>query len=453
MTVKNFLLLQFRSPERLLIVCGACQAACCAGMVVLGPLNRSIPVFLMLWFTAFFFYACAVWAVFKKQSPGNSSRSLRPSALFVVAGFALVFRAVVWFSPASLSDDIYRNVWDGTIVASGMNPYLHAPDDPALSNYHDADVFPLISHRQYTAIYPPVTQFVLGLAMSLHPSPGCVKAVLALFDLGCVVLLVLILSACRLPLQRCIVYAWHPLPILEFAGSGHCDSIGIFFLLLCVLFLLRGLHYAGAGALALSALAKVFPVVLVPFILARRPAAVAVCIICAVVAYAPFMDAGAHLFSSLSVYAHDWYFNGSLYDLLVLCFGDRMFARAAAALLFALCYAFAFRRYVRASGPHPQRALLSAIFMVIAALLLLSPVMYPWYLCWLLPFLAVFPNRAWLLLSALIVLSYQVLIGYTQAGLWQERLWVRLVEYVPFYVLLLYDSLRAQRASKCGVRA
>ena len=292
-------------------------------MVVLGPLNRSIPVFLMLWFTAFLFYACAVWAVFKKQSPGNSSRSLRPSALFVVAGFALVFRVVLWFSPASLSDDIYRNVWEGTIVASGMNPYLHTPDDPALAHCRDADVFSKINHRQYAAIYPPVTQFVLGISMALHPSTGCMKAVLGLFDLGCVAVIILILSACRLPLQRCIVYAWHPLPILEFAGSGHCDSIGIFFLLLCVLFLLRGLPYAGAGFLALSALAKVFPAVFVPFILARRPAAVAVCIICAVVAYAPFMDAGAQLFSSLSVYARDWYFNGSLYDLLVVCFGDR----------------------------------------------------------------------------------------------------------------------------------
>ena len=351
MTVKNFLLLQFRSPERLLIVCGACQAACCAGMAWLGPLNRSIPVFLMLWFTAFFFYACAVWAVFKKQSPGNSSRSLRPSALFVVAGFALVFRVVLWFSPASLSDDIYRNVWEGTIVASGMNPYLHTPDDPALAHCRDADVFSKINHRQYSAIYPPVTQFVLGLAMGLHPSPGCVKAVLGLFDLGCVAVIILILSACRLPLQRCIVYAWHPLPILEFAGSGHCDSIGIFFLLLCVLFLLRGLPYAGAGVLALSALAKVFPAVFVPFILARRPAAIAVCIICAVVAYAPFMDAGAQLFSSLSVYAHDWYFNGSLYDLLVVCFGDRTVARAASALLVCPLLRLCFPEICACFGP------------------------------------------------------------------------------------------------------
>ena len=207
-----------------------------------------------------------------------------------------------------------------------------------------------------------------------------------------------------------------------------------------------------AGFLALSALAKVFPVVFVPFVLVRRPVAVAVCIICAVVAYAPFMDAGAHLFSSLAVYSREWYFNGSLYDLLVVCFGDRTVARAASALLFALCYAVAFRRYMRASDPHPERALLSALCMVIAALLLLSPVLYPWYLCWLLPFLAVFPNRSWLMLSAMIAVSYQVLIDYTQSGLWQEQLWVRLVQYVPFYALLLYDSLRAQRASKCGVR-
>ncbi len=453
MSLTGSFLFQGRGFARLLIVCGAGQTACCAGMAALGAINRHIPTFLALWFAAFFFYAVAAWSVFKYERSADRSCGSGLPVLFVVAVFTVIFRAFLLLSPATLSDDIYRNVWEGTIVASGMNPYLHAPDDPALSDMRDADVFPNINHRQYSAIYPPVTQFVLGLAMGLDPSPGCVKAVMALFDVGCAALLVLILRAYRLPLQRCVVYAWHPLPALEFAGSGHCDSIGIFFLLLCVLLLRRGFQYAGAAALALSALAKVFPVVFVPFVLVKRPAVAAVCVLCALAAYAPFMDAGESLITSLSVYARDWYFNGSLYDVLALILGGHAAGRIAAAVLFALWYVVVFQKFLRPSGVHPECALPSAVFTLIAVLLVLSPVVYPWYLCWLLPFLALFPNRAWLLLSALIAVSYEVLIDYTQSGLWQERLWVRLVQYVPFYAVFVYDSLRAYRALKHGVTA
>jgi hypothetical protein len=57
--------------------------------------------------------------------------------------------------------------------------------------------------------------------------------------------------------------------------------------------------------------------------------------------------------------------------------------------------------------------------------------MDPWYLCWLVPFLCLFPWRPWLLLTATVSLSY---LYYLRD---QDIFWLRPLEYVPVYGWLL----------------
>jgi hypothetical protein len=70
---------------------------------------------------------------------------------------------------------------------------------------------------------------------------------------------------------------------------------------------------------------------------------------------------------------------------------------------------------------------------------------FPWYLSWILPLLAVFPNAAWLLLSVLVFLSYNVLIGYGTLGVWCDDTTFLLLEYVPFYLMLIGGWLLAMQ--------
>jgi len=80
--------------------------------------------------------------------------------------------------------------------------------------------------------------------------------------------------------------------------------------------------------------------------------------------------------------------------------------------------------------------------------ILFSPTVHPWYLCWLVPLLVVKPDRAWLLLTGLIVLSYWVLIDYSKTGVWHESIWIKYIEYLPFYTLLIYDFARNKFQNK-----
>jgi len=45
-----------------------------------------------------------------------------------------------------------------------------------------------------------------------------------------------------------------------------------------------------------------------------------------------------------------------------------------------------------------------------------------------------------LVLTGLIMLSYHVLIRYTDDGIWDENLWIKAAIYTPFYGLLLADG-------------
>ena len=74
--------------------------------------------------------------------------------------------------------------------------------------------------------------------------------------------------------------------------------------------------------------------------------------------------------------------------------------------------------------------------------LVLSPTLHPWYLLWLLPFLSLFPQPAWILLSGLIFLAYEVLIAYSMNNVWAERDWVKWTQYGPFYLLLVLTPLQ-----------
>ena len=87
------------------------------------------------------------------------------------------------------------------------------------------------------------------------------------------------------------------------------------------------------------------------------------------------------------------------------------------------------------------KALYYVTCMDCGSFLLLTPVVHPWYVCWIVPLLVIVPNRAWIFFSGA-VFSYLVLRGYVTTGVWVEDPLVKLAQYLPFYGLLLYDAGR-----------
>ncbi len=339
-------------------------------------------------------------------------------------------------------------MWEGKLTVSGINPFAVPPEDPALAQLRDQVIYPGINRRDLAAVYPPLSQVIFALTAWLSPTLHAMKLTFIIFDVLSIGILLLTLRELTIDDTRIAIYALNPLIIMEFAGSGHSDSAGIFFLLCALYFFLKKRTCIPVVCLALSVLNKFLPLFFLPFLLARKKVAAMLLFVAAIALfYAPFLNAGTKLFQSLIIYAEHWFFNASLYDALLWVGIDKIAARRMSAAVFLLVMAGLYVWYVRRDSATRGRALYLVAYAGWGAFLLLTPVLHPWYVCWIVPFLVIIPNRAWIFFTGAVFLSYLVLKGYVATGVWEEDPLVKLAQYLPFYGLLLYDGGRwlAQR--------
>src|SRR6267143_638270 len=231
-------------------------------------------------------YLIAAWLIVR-------ARSAR-STLIIVLVLAGIFRLSIVFAPPYLSDDIYRYVWDGRVQAAGINPYRYIPADEHLQSLRDEQVYPKINRRDYAhTMYPPAAEATYFLTTRISESVTWMKLTIVGFELITVWLLMELLASFGMPRQRILIYAWHPLAVWEFAGSGHIDPLAFAFIALALLARRRNWETATGISLGLATLAKLFPIVLFPALYKRwgwkMPAALAATI---VVGYLPYIGVG-----------------------------------------------------------------------------------------------------------------------------------------------------------------
>ena len=353
---------------------------------------------------------------------------------FVVV-VAFVLRAAVIATPPTLSDDVYRYVWEGRVLAHGQSPYEHAPEDPELAPLRDDSIYPKVNHRELSTIYPPLAEAGFALVASLSTSVLAMKLWILLHDLLLVIVLVRWCERREGSALGAIAYAWNPLLIAEFAGSGHHDPTAMLPLALACYWVDRR-PLASSLALSLAVLTKLVPLLALPFLFIRWPwRARALALVMTGTGLAGFhwLTRGEH--SGLTAYLAHWRNNESLFHVLALVFGD-LRARYAAALIAAGVVAALLMRRVEAAD---------GIRHALRASLLLGPVLHPWYLGWVLMFEPLRISPPWLLLSALAFLSYGVLSQPTDPSRYHLSLAWRVLEYGAPLSLALFLAWRRRR--------
>lgn len=390
--------------------------------------------FLLFWLpfaAAFLLYTVAVY--WERRTEQVSSLSNRGLLTVILAG-ALLFRITLLFSPPTLSDDLYRYVWDGKMQNAGINPYIYPPNAPEIASFRD-EFYPGINNKPISTIYPPVTELSFRLVDAIWHSPYAMKTFFTLCDLGVLALLLALLRQSNLPESRVLIYAWNPLVLVEVAGTGHSDPLAVVFLLAALLAIVKRKPAGAIILLALSFVAKFFSVVLIPsfYQSIRRVRLFFLFPLFILLFYLPYATAGKQLFHGLLVYGDKWRFNDSLFTLSLYLTGSLEYSKVFIGALFLLTVLI---RFVQPPDP------IKTAYVLIGAYLLLTPTFQPWYMVWIIPFLCLFPNPAWILLSGLVMASYHVLILFAQIGVWKEAEWIRLVQFLPFYCLLLWGLTR-----------
>ena len=322
--------------------------------------------------------------------------------------------------PPGLDDDIHRYVWDGRLQRLGYNPYLAIPSDPALAGVHTPETRSL-NNPDLPSPYPAGAQIFFRAVTAIQESTFALKVAFVLCDVAIVFVLLDILRCTRQREQWILAYAWHPLLATEVAGSGHIDIFGVLLLLISAAALLRRRRAVAAAAFGLAVAVKLLPIVLLPLYWKRiriRHAALAAAT--AGLPYLPFLHHGRIPIGSLGTYVQKWRFNGPVFANL-----ERVTPPQVLAVLAVLVGFFTAVWMRRRSAEWAS----DAFAWPMAASLLCAPVIYPWYLLWLLPFVRSTSTLPIIIWTVSIIPTYYVWHLRALGQPWSVPEWIMLLEY------------------------
>lgn len=368
--------------------------------------------------------------------------NISPKYVFVFLVVGIALRLTLIFIHPIGSDDYYRYLWDGKVMANGINPYRYAPADSALSSFH-SQVFPSkINHADMKTIYPPLAEMLFYASYKFGGESFIgLKSILLVFDLMTIWGIYLIIKKLGASGKNILIYALCPLPLYQFFIDGHMDGFGIPFLVFGILFYLKDKKLLSYFLIGLSICIKPMGLVLLPILfflekewLGRIKIVLIPALVCMLL-YLPFIFSGSP-FQALVTFTENWTFNGIAFDFLNLFFNDNQRARALCAILFVIFYL---------PIVLSRKDILTKIYLSVFVLLIFSPVVHPWYLSWLAFLLPIRPRWSGIVFVSLISLTSFTLITYQLTGIWKEYVWVLLLEYLPVLVLFVYELVVSSR--------
>lgn len=340
----------------------------------------------------------------------------------VVIGLVL---AAVWhipflLAPPGTDDDIHRYLWDGRIQRHGYNPYLVVPSDPAFAALHTPETRTL-NNPDVPSPYPAGAQLFFRAVTAIHESAFALKVAFVLCDFAIVFILLDILRRDGHGAHWVLAYAWNPLLATEVAYSGHIDIVGVLLLLISAAALARRWRALAAMAFGLAVAVKLLPIVLLPLYWRRvRMIDGALSAVIVGLLYIPFLNHGRIPIGSLGAYVQSFRFNDPVFATLERVASPLAIAGIAALIGFVVAV-WLRRKSTAWSG--------DAFAWPMAASLLCAPVVYPWYLLWLLPFLRSTSTVPIMIWTVSIIPTYYVWHLRRVGRPWLVPGWIMLLEY------------------------
>lgn len=457
--------------------------ACCYGFLAAIPdLRRAVPE--LLGITAVLTVLLALIVYLCRR--GNV---VYPPA--VILTIAACFRLLFVFHSPQLSDDIYRYLFDGRQLLSGRNPYAVAPGKADPPHEEMADLAKKINHPHLVTIYPPGAQLVFAVGALFGGITG-MKLLLIGLDLALIAMMMQLLIFLDRSPSWAILYAWHPLSVLEISASGHIDGAGILLTFLSLYLLVpkpadgqsaepglipNPLHpispprrsvriFASGFLFTVAILVKFFPVVFLPGLWRLIPVGgkkwfFMGLLISSLLIIAPFLPDIQHSQATLKLYSSTWEFAGFFFRFLRGQFHSGTTARVILGVTFAVLIVWCYRLPARSgSVPSPPRVSLSMMlesgYAISLGFLLLTPTLHPWYALYLLSFLPFCPGVTGFTLSWSILLGYRVLLSYGILNEWTEdsvtplMIWGGPIAAVIVLRFCRWSRLKASTESEAG---
>lgn len=403
---------------------------------------------------------------------------LAPSAcraiLLAVVAVGLALRIAMLASTPALEDDFYRYLWDGAVVAQGINPYLYAPasaDDvgtpdalTALSeDAAGAEIHARINHSGLKTIYPPTAQAAFYLAYLIEPwSLSAWRLVCLAGELATLVLLLALLALTGRAALWVALYWCNPVVVKELINSAHMEAVLLPLVLAAILLALRDKPHRSALLLGLAIATKVWPIILAPILYRgliaspwRLAGVVAVLALCIALAALPPLLGGLDETSGFVAYATHWQTNSALLPSVqgLIAWSIERFGGdvGAAGTLARGVLGTTLIGVVLALSRQPTTDVAQQVrrlAITTTALVLLSPAQFPWYLTWAALLSPLYPQPV-LIAATVLMPAYYVSFYFhardTYAVFRDGIVWAI---WLPIWATLAYQMTTARRVAR-----
>jgi alpha-1,6-mannosyltransferase len=396
-----------------------------------------------------------IFAIIIRQREALPERRLT----FWVAA-SVIFRALLLFAVPALSDDFYRFIWDGRLLAGGYHPFSEVPtyymehrvNIPGI----DEELFDHLNAKATFTSYPSVAQLIFWVSVKLSPdsvygSVLVMKFTLFFFELGTLQLLRCLLQTFNIHRANILLYSLNPLVILEITGNLHFEGVMIFFLLLAIHLLMKQRFLASSFAYALSICAKLIPIIFLPLLVRYfgwKKAIIYALLTAALVVllFLPLLDMDIikGFSTSLGYYFLRFEFNASVYYLIraigYLIFGFNIIQFAGPVLALAatvIIFRIALRRLPAEFPRKIDKSFFQAMLWCLFVYFLSTSILHPWYIITLLTVSLFTTYRFPLVWTGVIFLTYA---GYTENG-FNENLLLTALEYLVVIGYLVYETI------------
>ena len=374
-------------------------------------------------------------------------------------GIGIVARIALFFAMPSLSDDIYRFIWDGTLLKNGIHPFEHLPGYYLDKNIPGitSELFQRLNSPEYFTIYPPTNQFLFWVSSLIGGenwliSANAIRLILLLSDIGSLYFLIKILDHYQKPRHLALWYFLNPLVIIEFVGNIHFES-------LVILGILAGIHWynthksvASGIGIGLAAGIKLLPLIYLPSLFFRglKTKKWWISILAFIVTVATLVPMFNSAFiegmqSSLNLYFQKFEFNASIYfvarEIGYWVVGYNNIATIGPLLSVISVLSIL---TIAIIGWLKKWSLEKVFLFTLFSYLIFATTVHPWYILPLIAFGVLAGYYAPIAWSFLIFLTY---IGYTSEG-FNLPMTVVVIEYILLFTFIIVEQRLKIKSSK-----
>lgn len=371
----------------------------------------------------------------------------------------IILRIVLLASIPSLSDDYFRFIWDGNLLANGQNPYQFLPSElvqNSMYKFQAIEVYEGMNSKNYYSVYPPLLQMIFGFSAWVADGNILIniitlRIVIILTDLGVIYLIIKLLKIFNIDNNQAKLYALNPLVILELTGNLHFEAVTLFFLLLAFYILLTKSNshkniLLSATALAAGTIVKLIPLIFITLIINKIGLKKGVMFssivgIIVVISFLPFINISiiSNISQSLNLYFQHFEFNASIYYLvrwLGIFINNNNPIQLAGPLLslisLSLILWISFKEIII---KNLYNQFIIKALLIISIYFFFATTVHPWYLTTLVALACLTQFRFAIVWSALAFLSYS---AYKLES-YNENLWFISFEYFIVFGFLYYE--------------